>query len=127
MNGSCSQGANFKFILTFEKQSISDFKVKSRLKGTRIFLGIMVSLWFVLFPAYIHFYHLEEANFLSPTPNWENPDQEGIVVSLQKKGKILGLNLFPAVFLPETFPFNQPFDFSFQRNLHDERVLILRC
>lgn len=101
--------------------------MKRRFKGTRIFLGIVVSLWLLLFPAYLHFYHLEEANFLSPTPNWENPDQEGLVVSLQKKGKILGLNPFPAVFLPVTFPFNQLLDFSFQRNSHGERFLILRC
>jgi hypothetical protein len=126
-NGSCSQGANFKFIPSFENQSNSDFKVKSRLKRTRIFLGILISLWLVLFPAYLHFYHLEEANFLSPTQNWENPDQEVLVVSLQKKGKILGFTLSPIALFPETFPFYELLNFSFQKNSHDESILILRC
>jgi hypothetical protein len=121
------RGANFRFIPTFEKQSISDFNVKSKLKGTRIFLGIAISLWLVLFPAYLHFYHLVEADFLSPTPNWENPDQEGLIVSLEKKGKILGFTLSPVVLFPETFPFNELLNFSFQGNSYDARGLILRC
>jgi hypothetical protein len=101
--------------------------VERRLKRARILLGIAISCWLVLFPAYLHFYNLEEADFLSPNPNWENPDQEGLVASLEKKGKLWGLTPFPIVLLLETFPFDQLLHNSLQQISHDESLLILRC
>jgi hypothetical protein len=102
-------------------------KVERKLQRTRILLGLAISFWLLWFPAYLHFYSLEEADFLSLNPNWGNPDQEGLVVSLDKKGKLWVLTRSPIVPLLVAFPFDPFLHNSPQENSHDESLLILRC
>jgi len=58
-----------------------------------------LSFWFLLFPAYIHFVSLDDADLLSPTQAWESPDQDGLLAGIVKKGKMLGGHFFPAALL----------------------------
>jgi hypothetical protein len=98
-----------------------------RNKRIRIFMIMSVSLWILLFPAYLHFYDLEEADFFSPNQIWENPDSEILLAGFEKKGKFLGTGIFSITFflwiiLCEWLP-----RFSGQTFLPPEPALVLRC
>jgi len=101
--------------------------MKKKLKGVQFLLSIGISFWILFFPAYLHSYCLEEADFLSPNPIWENPDQEGFLAEFNKKGKTLGILPFSFVSLAGILLFESFHNFSFPRSSHDENPPVLRC
>ncbi len=58
-------------------------------------------MWLLVFPAYLHFTALDEADFLSSTQAWENTDLSEMMAGFPKAEKILpgGIFLIPLAFL----------------------------
>ncbi len=93
----------------------------------KILLIMGLSFWFFLFPAYIHFASLDDADFLSPNQAWESPDQDGLLAGMGKKGKILGGYFFPPALLL-FFAFVEPLIlFSRPKSALSQRAGVLRC
>jgi hypothetical protein len=68
-----------------------------------------------------------EANFLSPTLSFENPDQENFPIIHLTKLKASGLSGFPAGLLQETI-FGEPIThLAFQTQPLCQKTPILRC
>jgi hypothetical protein len=100
---------------------------KRRFKKTQSFLIITISLSIAVFPACLHYYNLVEADFLSPTLSFENPDQENLPIIHLTKLKASGLSGFPAGFLQETFLCEQITCLAFQTQSLCQKTPVLRC
>jgi len=100
---------------------------KRRFKKIQFFLIVTISLSITVFPAYLHYYNLVEADFLSPTLSFENPDQENFPIIHLTKLKASGLSGFPAGLLQETFLCEQITHLAFQTQSLCQKTPILRC
>jgi len=94
---------------------------------TQVFLAILITLSVSLLSAYLDYYDLAEADFLSRNISFENPDQENLLMDQQIEFKVFISSVFSLIFhevidlsghLPH-FTFPQPF--------FDQKTIILRC
>ena len=63
-------------------------------RQVKLLLGVGLTLWLLVFPAYLHFTALDEADFLSPSQAWENVDLLELTAGFPKIGKIIGGGTF---------------------------------
>jgi len=100
---------------------------KRRFKKIQFFLIVAISLSITVFSACLHYYNLVEADFLSPTLGFENPDQENLPIIHLTKLKASGLSGFPAGILQQTLLFEQITHLAFQTQPLCQKTPILRC
>jgi hypothetical protein len=86
-----------------------------------------IALWILFFPAYLHLYSLDEADFFSPNQIWENPDSEVMLADFEKKGKILGATVSPVAFFLCIILCKSLSCFSFQTPSLCKQAIVLRC
>jgi len=90
-------------------------------------LAIVFSLWLPLYTGYLYYDSLGEADVLSPTLIFENPDQENLPADQQSKGKAFLTNLV-ALGILERSNFSEPFlQFSLRPVLPARLSVPLRC
>jgi hypothetical protein len=100
-------------------------RMKKRL--TQVFLVILITLSISLLSAYLDYYDLAEADFLSRNISFENPDQENLSIDQRVEFKVFISSAFSLIFhevidLSEKFP-----RFTFTRFSFDQKTFILRC
>jgi hypothetical protein len=77
--------------------------------------------------AFICYYSLSGADFLSAQLKLEAPDQIDLLVGLQEKSKAFGLSGFLIKLFPGTDLFSQVSRFCFLSSSLDQETCILRC
>jgi hypothetical protein len=96
----------------------------------RIFLKSLlitgISLWFLFFPAYQNYFDLEEVDFFSSCLNWENPDQQAPLVSLDKKGNFFSPQAISTIWLSRTISINWIPQSLYETSPLNHKSLILR-
>jgi hypothetical protein len=91
-----------------------------------IFL-IVLSLWFVIFPAYLYFILLDKSDLTAPYPCFKSSDQEDSILGPKKKEKILESTLFIKHILLDHVALARVSNPSFQLPPFNSKSLILRC
>jgi len=94
---------------------------------TQIFFVILITLSISLLSAYLDYYDLAEADFLSWNIRFENPDQESLLIDQKIEFKVFISGVFSLIFhevldLSEQLP-----RFSFTRSSFDQKTFTLRC
>jgi len=94
---------------------------------TQVFLVILITLSISLLSAYLDYYDLAEADFLSWNIVFENPDQENLLLDQQIEFKVFISSVFSLIFreiidLSEHLP-----RFTFTRYSLDQKTFIPRC
>lgn len=93
----------------------------------KIILVIAISLSVSMSSAYVCYYAVAAADFLSPNANFETFDQEILLCSDVSKLKVFILSDFFSVFHLITYLFGQSSHFFSQIPSLDRKTLILRC
>jgi hypothetical protein len=88
---------------------------------------IVITLFILLFPAYLRCSNLAEANLFSTDLSFENPDQDDQFVDQQNESKAFALSVFPIICLPGINLSKQLPRFSFQTASFDQKLFVLRC
>lgn len=94
---------------------------------TQIFFVILITLSISLLSAYLDYYDLAEADFLSWNIRFENPDQENLLIDQKIEFKVLissadSLIFHEVIDLSEQLP-----RFTFTWSSSDQNTFILRC
>ena len=77
------------------------------------FLVSAISFFIAIFPAYLHYCNLEEADFLSQNLSFENPDQEIQLAIKQNDPKVFIFSAFSIILRTGIILFQQGGDFDF--------------
>jgi hypothetical protein len=91
----------------------------------QFFLVILISSFFAVFPAYLHYNYLVEADFPSPVPAFENLDQDYLLVSQQNK--LIASGSSDSYGLRENDLLEYLADFDFQTSSAYQKTFNLRC
>ena len=94
---------------------------------TQIVLAILITLSISLLSAYLDYYDLAEADFLSWNMRFENPNQENLLLDQQIEFKafissVLSLIFHEVIDLSEQLP-----RLTFTGSSFDQKTFILRC
>ncbi len=95
-------------------------------KGIQTFLIMVVSLFILIFPAYLRCNELSQIKFVSSDIGFENPGQEDGVPDNQKQLKVYGAISFLIMFLSVINLFER-FHFLPQAPFVFRRIVVLRC
>jgi uncharacterized protein YpmB len=98
-----------------------------KLKGIQTVLAIVISLFILVFLAYIHHYSLTGADFLSSTVSYQNLDQESTSVESLNKSKTFTSSSTCYVSLPGTNLSVQPLHLVPPNSFLQKRTSVLRC
>jgi hypothetical protein len=96
-------------------------------KGIKIILVIAISLAIPVSSAYVFYYTVAAADFLSPNLNFEGFDQEYLLAANQSELKVSPSVGFLNGFQLATYLFGLPSYLSSQISSLDQKTLILRC
>jgi hypothetical protein len=100
-------------------------RMKRRL--TQVFLVILITLSISLLSAYLDYYDLAEADFLSRNISFENPDQENLSIDQRVEFKVFISSVFSLIF-HEVIDLSEQFlRFTFTRFSFEQKTFILRC
>jgi hypothetical protein len=93
----------------------------------QIFLVIIISLFIPISLAYLNYYNLAKADFISLDLSFENPDQENLLLDQQNESKVFILSAFSILFpsginLLKKFP-----PFFLTMCFSDQKTFVLRC
>jgi hypothetical protein len=91
------------------------------------FLVIAISLFIPIFPAYLHYCNLAEADLLSLDLCIENPDQENLLIDQQNESKVFISSSFCIIFASGINFLEQLFRFPFTKYFLDQKTSVLRC
>jgi hypothetical protein len=94
---------------------------------TQTFLVIAISLFIPIISTYLHYYDLEETDFLSNSMSYENPDQENLFIDQKSDSKLFLPSAFSIVFPSAIDLLEQPSHFPFTICSVDQIALVLRC
>jgi len=95
-------------------------------KSIQIILVIAVSLAIPVSSAYVGYYTVASADFLSPNLGFEAFDQEYLSAAHQSELKIFDSSIFFRL-PPGTYPFGLSPHLSSQISSLDQKTLVLRC
>ncbi len=103
--------------------------LKSKSRKLRFLLTVLICLSIPAFSAYLHYNDLIEADFLSPTLNFENADlEDALWVEPQDPLMVCGLDVLPTLFFSEKDIFHQAYDdFVSPESVTSEKTSVLRC
>lgn len=102
--------------------------MKTRLKSFPFSLAIVLSVSLIVFPAYLFYNSLQDADFLSPNANCENPDDISLLAGFEKKVKFLGSAELTTLSFYGAHPFQRELLlFSVQTSSLDQNNISLRC
>jgi len=96
-------------------------------KTIKIILVIAISLAIPVCSAYVFYYTVASADFLSPNLNFEAFDQEYLAIANQSELKVSGSSSFFNEFQLATCLFWQSSHFSSQIPSLDQKIIVLRC
>jgi len=96
-------------------------------KSTQIILIIAISLAIPVTSAYVSYYTVVSADFLSSNLGFEAFDQEYLAAANQSQLKIFDSSGFFKRLQPAIYPFGRPSYLSFQISSLDQKTLVLRC
>jgi hypothetical protein len=96
-------------------------------KAIQIILAIAISLATPVSSAYISYYTVASADFLSPNLSFEAIDQEYLAAANQSESKIFDSSSFFKRLQPAIYPFGLPSHLSSQISSDDQKTLVLRC
>lgn len=96
-------------------------------KPIKIILVVAISLAIPMFTAYIYYYTVASADFLSPNLNFEAFDQEYLATANQNELKVSGSGSFFNEFQLATCLFWQSSHFFSQIPSLDQKTIVLRC
>jgi hypothetical protein len=106
---------------------MTDFAMMRAAKRFRAPLMMGVIVWFVLFPAYLNLFALDEWDAIFPYVFFKNIDQDDSVAILEHKEKIL-IPTFVVKHYSEVNPlFERILDFSLYVFASCSKPLFLRC
>jgi hypothetical protein len=95
-------------------------------KGIQLLLTIVISLFFLVFLAYLRYGSLTGTDFLSSTLSYQNLDEGSLSVDSLNKLKIYTLSFTHFVFLPGTNFITQILHFFPQTSFLQQRTSVLR-
>jgi len=101
--------------------------MKRRLRLTRIFLVILISLLMPLFSAYLDYHDLVDVDFPSQERSFENPDQADLLVAQRNEPKLFTSGFFPIALRTGIDLLEQFSHLTFQTPSSDQETTILRC
>jgi hypothetical protein len=93
----------------------------------KMILVIAISLAIPLSAAYVSYYTVAAADFLSPNLNFEVFDQKYLESANQNELKIIDSGSFSNRFQIGAYPFGQPSYFFSNISSNDQKTIILRC
>jgi len=96
-------------------------------KSIQIILIIAISLAIPVASAYVSYYTVASADFLSPNLGFEAFDQEYLAAANQSELKIFDSSNFSKTVQLEIFPFGVFPHLSSQISSLDQETLVLRC
>jgi hypothetical protein len=96
------------------------------LKGIQLLLAIVISLFFLVFLACLHYDSLTGADFLSSTLSYQNLDEDSPSVDSLSKSKVFILSFTHFVFLPGTNLITQLLHLVPQTSFLQQRTSVLR-
>jgi hypothetical protein len=96
-------------------------------KAIQIILVIAISLVIPVSSAYITYYTVASADFLSPNLGFEAFDHEYLAAANQSRLKIFDSSSFFKRLQPAIYPFGLPCHLSSQISSLDQKTLVLRC
>jgi len=96
-------------------------------KSIQVILVIAISLAIPVSSAYVSYYTVASADFLSSNLGFEAFDQEYLLVANQGGLKIFDSSNFFKGVQPEIFPFGLSPHLSSQISSLDQKTLVLRC
>ncbi len=96
-------------------------------KAIRIILVIAISLVTPVSSAYISYYTVASADFLSSNLGFEAFDQDYLSAANQSRLKIFDSSSFFKILQPAIYPFGLPCHLSSQISSLDQKTLVLRC
>jgi hypothetical protein len=101
--------------------------MKSRFKKIQIILVIAISFTIPISSAYVCYYTVAAADFLSPNLNFETFDQEFLFAAYENESKVFVLSSFLNGPRLITYLFGQSSHFFSKIFSLDQETLILRC
>ena len=104
-----------------------DFDMNHGFERIQAFVVIVIAILLIIYPVYFQYNDLIEIDFLSPTPNFENLDQENLLGDEQSKAKIFGIGFYPEICLFGFLCLEQLPRLSYQIISLDHPIPILRC
>ena len=96
-------------------------------KSIQTILVIAVSLAIPVSSAYVGYYTVASADFLSPNLGFEAFDQEYLSAAHQSELKIFDSSSFFKRLQPAIYPFGLPSHLSSQKSSLDQQTSVLRC
>jgi hypothetical protein len=104
-----------------------DFKMNHGSERIQAFVVIVIASFLIIYPAYFQYNELIEIDFLSPSPNFENLDQENFLGDEQNRTKIFVIGFSPEIYLFGFFCPGQLPRLSYEIISLDHPISILRC
>jgi hypothetical protein len=101
--------------------------MKSRLKRIRVILVIAISLSICVCSAYVCYYTVAAADFLSPNLNFETFDQEFLFSAYENELKVFVPSNFLNDFRLITYLSGHSSHFLSSLSSYNEETLVLRC
>jgi hypothetical protein len=114
-------------LYTVSHYKLRLLEMKSRFKKIQIILVIAISLAIPASSAYICYYTVAAADFLSPNLNFETFDQEFLFSAYENELKVFVPGNFLNEFHLITYLSGRSFNFLSPLSSYDEETLILRC
>ena len=99
----------------------------NRTRKIQVVLVIAIALFMSVSFAYSQYYALSEADFLSPSLQFENNDQEGLCLGYLSKPGLADSSGCMTPILPQIDLFDQIFPSPTQSQPSNQKALILRC
>ncbi len=100
--------------------------MKKTFEGIQIFLIVVVSLFILALPAYLHYTQISQIKFVSSDLSFENPDQEEGLADGEKELKVYGSSALLIVFLLGVNLLEHS-PYLFQVLSLQQRIIVLRC
>ena len=94
---------------------------------TQIVLAILITLSISLLSAYLDYYDLAEADFLSRNVSFENPDQENLLIDQQIEFKVFISSAFSLIIHEVTDFSNHLPRLTLEAPSLEQKITILRC
>jgi hypothetical protein len=94
---------------------------------TQIALVVLITLFISFLSAYLDYYDLAEADFLSRNISFENPDQENLLIDQQIEFRVFMSSAFSLI-IHEIIDFSERLPhLTFEPSSLERKIFILRC
>jgi len=98
-----------------------------KVKPSRIFVALVISVFVFLFPAYVRFADLADDDLFPSDLSFENPDDDNPLIDEYKELKVFVSEIFFDIFYLEINTFEHIPSFSFLIDPFDQKPFVLLC